>query len=241
MSAPAPGRSWPRTRRRATSPGCRGGITGWASTASSACRPPTTAPSSPRAPSRPTPQRTCVPWAAGPTRSARTSCYLDDARLPRHRAVRARRARLHGRARTTRRPHEPTLALGPRDVRGATHTPAPETAPRAGEARRRHRLPGALPRHRNRLLLGAGRDPVPLRLPLDRRLVVDTADPDHAGDLRIPAPMAGTATSSADSTSTPQRDARGFIGYLFIYQVLTSAAALRGYGQYITGTARRWK
>ena len=35
----------------------------------------------------------------------------------------------------------------------------------------------------------------------------------------------------------PQRDARGFIGYLFIYQVLTSAAALRGYGQYITGTA----
>ena len=39
----------------------------------------------------------------------------------------------------------------------------------------------------------------------------------------------------------PQRDARGFIGYLFIYQVLASAAALRGYGQYITGTARRWK
>ena len=34
--------------------------------------------------------------------------------------------------------------------------------------------------------------PVRLRLPLDRRLVVDTADPDHAGDLRIPAPMAGT-------------------------------------------------
>jgi biofilm PGA synthesis N-glycosyltransferase PgaC len=39
----------------------------------------------------------------------------------------------------------------------------------------------------------------------------------------------------------PQRDARGFVGYLFIYQVLTSAAALRGYGQYIIGAARRWK
>jgi biofilm PGA synthesis N-glycosyltransferase PgaC len=39
----------------------------------------------------------------------------------------------------------------------------------------------------------------------------------------------------------PQRDARGFIGYLLPYHILTSAAALRGYGQYITGTARRWK
>ena len=39
----------------------------------------------------------------------------------------------------------------------------------------------------------------------------------------------------------PQRDKRGFIGYLFAYQVLTSAAALRGYGQYIVGSNRRWK
>jgi hypothetical protein len=39
----------------------------------------------------------------------------------------------------------------------------------------------------------------------------------------------------------PQGDARGFVGYLFIHQLLTSAAALRGYGQYITRTARRWK
>ena len=31
----------------------------------------------------------------------------------------------------------------------------------------------------------------------------------------------------------PQSDKRGFLGYLFAYQVLTSAAALRGYGQYI--------
>jgi poly-beta-1,6-N-acetyl-D-glucosamine synthase len=38
----------------------------------------------------------------------------------------------------------------------------------------------------------------------------------------------------------PERDKRGFIGYLFVYQVLCSAAALRGYGQHVTGTARRW-
>jgi poly-beta-1,6-N-acetyl-D-glucosamine synthase len=39
----------------------------------------------------------------------------------------------------------------------------------------------------------------------------------------------------------PQPDKRGFLGYLFAYQVLTSAAALRGYGQYIAGSARRWR
>ncbi len=39
----------------------------------------------------------------------------------------------------------------------------------------------------------------------------------------------------------PQRDKRGFLGYLFAYQVLTSAAALRGYGQYLVGSNRRWK
>ena len=39
----------------------------------------------------------------------------------------------------------------------------------------------------------------------------------------------------------PEHDKRGFIGYLFAYQVLTSAAALRGYGQYVVGSSRRWK
>ncbi len=39
----------------------------------------------------------------------------------------------------------------------------------------------------------------------------------------------------------PQHDKRGFLGYLFAYQVLTSAAALRGYGQYLIGSNRRWK
>ena len=39
----------------------------------------------------------------------------------------------------------------------------------------------------------------------------------------------------------PQPDKRGFLGYLFAYQVLTSAAAIRGYAQYIAGSGRRWK
>jgi biofilm PGA synthesis N-glycosyltransferase PgaC len=39
----------------------------------------------------------------------------------------------------------------------------------------------------------------------------------------------------------PLPDKRGFIGYLFAYQVLTSAAALRGYGQYLSRSGRRWK
>jgi biofilm PGA synthesis N-glycosyltransferase PgaC len=37
------------------------------------------------------------------------------------------------------------------------------------------------------------------------------------------------------------KDLRGFLGYLFAYQVLTSAASLRGYGQYVGRRARRWK
>jgi poly-beta-1,6-N-acetyl-D-glucosamine synthase len=39
----------------------------------------------------------------------------------------------------------------------------------------------------------------------------------------------------------PERDRRGFAGYLFSYQALTSAASLRGYAQQIRGAARRWK
>jgi biofilm PGA synthesis N-glycosyltransferase PgaC len=39
----------------------------------------------------------------------------------------------------------------------------------------------------------------------------------------------------------PQSDKGGFVGYLLAYQVLTSAAALRGYGQYLVGSGRRWK
>jgi biofilm PGA synthesis N-glycosyltransferase PgaC len=37
------------------------------------------------------------------------------------------------------------------------------------------------------------------------------------------------------------KDARGFFGYVLAYQALTSAASLRGYGQYLVGSGRRWK
>jgi biofilm PGA synthesis N-glycosyltransferase PgaC len=36
-------------------------------------------------------------------------------------------------------------------------------------------------------------------------------------------------------------DGRGFAGYLFLYQALTSAASLRGYAQFVAGARRRWK
>lgn len=39
----------------------------------------------------------------------------------------------------------------------------------------------------------------------------------------------------------PQPDKGGFLGYLFVYQVMASAAALRGYGQYLSGSGRRWR
>jgi poly-beta-1,6-N-acetyl-D-glucosamine synthase len=35
-------------------------------------------------------------------------------------------------------------------------------------------------------------------------------------------------------------DRRGFIAYLLVYRLFTSLAALRGYGQYLLGTTRRW-
>ena len=38
-----------------------------------------------------------------------------------------------------------------------------------------------------------------------------------------------------------ERDRRGYACYLFVYQALASAASLRGYWQYASGTARRWK
>jgi hypothetical protein len=49
--------------------------------------------------------------------------------------------------------------------------------------------------------------------------------------------------------STPRLAALGAVatlalaanGYLFAYQTLTSSASLRGYLQYLTGAARRWK
>jgi biofilm PGA synthesis N-glycosyltransferase PgaC len=39
----------------------------------------------------------------------------------------------------------------------------------------------------------------------------------------------------------PERDAGGFWSYLFTYQAVASTASLRGYAQYLLGTARSWK
>jgi biofilm PGA synthesis N-glycosyltransferase PgaC len=39
----------------------------------------------------------------------------------------------------------------------------------------------------------------------------------------------------------PPPDKRGFLGYLLLYQLVTSLAALRGYGQFLVGSARSWK
>ena len=115
-----------------------------------------------------------------------------------------------------------------------THPPS-HPAPGAGEARRRDRLPRSPARRRNHLLLGARRDPLALRQSTDRRLVVDAAAPDHTRHLRPAAPLAGAERLPAARHSSPWTDRRGFLGYLLVYQVLVSAAALRGYGQYLLG------
>ena len=39
----------------------------------------------------------------------------------------------------------------------------------------------------------------------------------------------------------PEADRRGFLGYLLAYQLLSSLASLRGYGQYLVGARRRWR
>ena len=38
-----------------------------------------------------------------------------------------------------------------------------------------------------------------------------------------------------------KHDIRGFYGYLFGYQAITSSASLRGYLDYVTAAPRRWK
>jgi biofilm PGA synthesis N-glycosyltransferase PgaC len=123
---------------------------------------------------------------------------------------------------------------------GLGRRPPQNATPRAREVRHRHRLPRAVPRHRLHLLLGARSDPVRLRLPVDRRLVVDAAAADHALDLRPVASLAGAARVPP-AGHPPEPDRRGFVSYLVAYQVLTSLASLRGYGQYLLSSSRRWK
>jgi poly-beta-1,6-N-acetyl-D-glucosamine synthase len=40
---------------------------------------------------------------------------------------------------------------------------------------------------------------------------------------------------------TVEPNRRGFIGYLLVYQIIASAAAIQGYAQHVTGAARRWR
>ena len=55
------------------------------------------------------------------------------------------------------------------------------------------------------------------------------------------APLAGAARLSPLRRPSRSTTPRGFWGYLFAYQALTSSASLRGYLQYLTGAARRWR
>ena len=77
-------------------------------------------------------------------------------------------------------------------LEGLSSKPPPQTTPRSGKAGRRDRLPRPSPRHRRHLLLAAGSHPLPLRLPLDRRLVVDASPSYHPRPLRVHAAMART-------------------------------------------------
>ena len=65
-------------------------------------------------------------------------------------------------------------------------------------------------------------------------VVVDAHDPDHAGRLRAAASLAGPHVFRPLRVH-PEPDRRGFFGYLFIFQALTSVASLRGYGQQLPG------
>ena len=61
------------------------------------------------------------------------------------------------------------------------------------------------------------------------------------GRLRAAAPVAGAARVPPLRRLSRSTTSRGFWGYLFAYQALTSSASLRGYLQYLTGAARRWR
>jgi hypothetical protein len=62
----------------------------------------------------------------------------------------------------------------------------------------------------------------------------------HASELGLPA-VWQTHHIFRRLDIRPERDTRGFFGYVFIYQGITSAAALRGYWQYLRGGRRHWR
>ena len=186
-------------------------------------------------------------WARGPPRCRRLAGrdrrghrpHLDADGLARRRPVRAGRTRLHRRAREARPLHAPTVALGARHVRRARRATRRRTQPRvlakfvAGIDYLVPFLdigfiffwvPGVI-----LFLFG-----YPLIFGWWSMLLL----PITLVDLRPAAPLAGTARLPPPG-HPPRARPRGFIGYLFVYQVLTSAASLRGYTQYALG-GRRW-
>jgi hypothetical protein len=63
----------------------------------------------------------------------------------------------------------------------------------------------------------------------DRRARIEPFDSDSSGRVY----------RGLDITAYP--DKRGFLGYLFLFKLISSSASLSGYGQFLSGTARRWK
>ncbi len=158
----------------------------------------------------------------------------------RRRPVRAHRTRVHDRARQGFGLHAPAIALGARNVRRCPNQSADSPTPRAREVRRGNRLPRALPRHRLHLLLDTRSRSLPLRLPPHRLVVVDARHSLHPAPLWLLRRWQERYVFRPLGVLT-DRDRSGFLGYLFAYQALSSSAALRGYWQYLTGAARRWK
>ena len=93
-------------------------------------------------------------------------------------------------------------------------------------------------RHRLRVLLGAGRDPVHLRLPAAVLVVVDA----RASRSRWSSTACCARWQDRNVFRVldmrPEPDRRGFFGYLLGYQALTSAASLRGLRATARGSRR---
>ena len=63
----------------------------------------------------------------------------------------------------------------------------------------------------------------------------------RSGARAAPSRAVRTRVRPATSRGIAGRDVSGFFGFLFLYQAVTSTAALHGYFQYLTGATRRWK
>ena len=126
----------------------------------------------------------------------------------------------------------PSARAGRRHVRRAAPQPALPAAARAREARLRCRLPRTLPRYRRHFFWVPGvilfLFGYPLIVGWWSMLLIPIT-------LAIFGFLARWQARNVFRTLDihPASDRRGFLGYLLAYQPLTSAAALRGYWQYL--------